>query len=334
MPDYQPPFMGQNSPPKRHPLSRKFWMYMVILVGLIGITIYFLTGIYQIGPSQDGLVKKFGKYTLTVGPGLHYHLPYPFESVVKVDVRTVKKIEIGFRTVSPPPNPRYSEVTQESLMLTGDDNIVSVEAVIQYVVDDPIKYAFNLIDGPKIVKQTTESFLRERVAVRNIDAVLTSDRDKISQEAQSGIQKTLDSYDAGIHVVNVKLQDVSPPSEVISAFDDVNSAKEDEQRSINVAEEYSNSVIPRANGQAQEILNEAEAYKESRVLNAQGEVARFLDVLKKYSLGKDVTRARMYVETMEDIFPNMKKVIVSKDNGGVLKLLDLNSLSGIEGGKK
>ncbi len=324
--DYQHPFTGNEPPPPRRNLSRRFWMYMTILAIAIGGIIYFLAGFYQVGPSEDGLVKKFGKYAFTVGPGLHYHLPYPIESVVKVDVRTVKKIEIGFRTVSPPPNPRYSEVPQESLMLTGDDNIVSVEAVIQYVVDDPVKYAFNLIDGAKIVKQTTESFLRERVAVRDIEAVLTSDRDKISEETQQGVQKTLDSYNAGIHVVNVKLQDVSPPSEVIAAFDDVNSAKEDEQRSINVAEEYANSVIPKANGQAQQILNEAEAYRESKILNAEGEVARFLAVLKKYSLGEKITRERMYIETMEYVFPRMKKILISDDNG-VLKLLDIDSLS-------
>ena len=332
MSEYQHPFMGNEPPPPRFSPNRRFWMYMALLAAVIGGAVYLLTGFYQVGPSEDGLVKKFGKYVLTVGPGLHYHLPYPFESVVKVDVRTVKKIEIGFRTVSPPPNPTYSEVPQESLMLTGDDNIVSVEAVVQYIVDDPVKYAFNLIDGAKIVKQTTESFLRERVAVRDIEAVLTSDRDKISEETQEGVQQTLDSYDAGIHIVNVKLQDVSPPSQVISAFDDVNSAKEDEQRSINVAQEYANSVIPQANGQAQQILNEAEAYRESRILNAQGEVSRFLEVLKKYSLGKEVTRERMYIETMESILPNMKKIIVSGNGDGVLKLLDITSLS--KGGVK
>ncbi len=325
----------EDFPPKRPPKRKDVsWQYIFWSIVAAIVVIYALTGIYQVGPSEDGLVKKFGKYTMTVGPGLHYHLPAPFESVVKVDVRTVHKIEIGFRTIVPPPNPQYREVPTESLMLTGDGNIVSVEAVIQYIIDDPVKYAFNLIDGPQIVKQTTESFLRERVAVRNIDAVLTSDRDKISREAQEGIQKTLDMYDAGIHVVNVKLQDVSPPSEVLAAFDDVNSAKEDEQRTINLAQQYANSVIPKANGEAQKILNAAEAYKESRILKAEGEVARFIDVLQKYSLGKDVTRTRLYIETMESILPGMRKMIVSGSTPGVLKLLNLSSLPETGGVKR
>ncbi len=334
MPDYRPPFIGQEAPLRKHPLSRKFWVYVAVSIGLIAVVIYFLTGIYQIGPSEDGLVKKFGKYVLTVGPGLHYHLPYPFESVVKVDVRTVKKIEIGFRTVSPPPNPQYSDVPRESLMLTGDDNIVSVEAVIQYVVDDPVEYAFDIVNTPQIVKETTESFLRESVAERDIQTVLTTGRLAISQETKTGVQQTLDAYGAGVHVVNVKLQNVSPPPQVIAAFDDVNSAKEDEQKAINVAESHATSVVPQAQGQAQVILNDAEAYEQSRVLDAQGKVARFLDVLKKYNLGKQVTRERLYIETMEAVLPNMKKIIVSGNTPGVLKFLDLNSLSGIEGGKK
>ncbi len=334
MPDYQPPFMKQEPTPEKHPLSHKFWMYMVILIVLIGIAVYFLTGIYQVGPSQDGLVKEFGKYVLTVGPGLHYHLPYPFESVVKVDVRTVKSIEIGFRTISPPPNPSYSNVPSESLMLTGDDNIVSVEAIIQYVVSNPASYAFDIINVPQIVKETTESFLRESVAERDLQSVLTTGRSDISQETKTGVQQALNTYGAGVLIVNVKLQDVSPPSQVISAFDDVNSAKEDEQNSINVAEAHATSVIPQAEGQAQVILNNAQAYEQSRILKAQGEVARFLDVLKKYDLGEKVTRERLYIETMESILPSMKKIIVSQGTSGVLKLLDLNTLSGTEGGKK
>ncbi len=325
-------FPPSKPPARRSKLGGGGYIFGLIVAAVI--VIYALTGIYQIGPSEDGLVKTFGKYVMTVGPGLHYHFPAPFQSVVKVDVRTVRKIEIGFRTIFPPPNPQYREVPIESLMLTGDSNIVSVEAIIQYIIDDPVKYVFNIIEGDRIVKQTTESFLRERVAVRGLEAVLTSDRDKISQEAQEGIQKTLDTYNAGVHVVNVKLQDVSPPSEVIAAFDDVNSAKEDEQKTINLAQQYANSVIPIARGNAQKILNTAEAYKESRILKAQGEVARFIDVLQKYSLGKDVTRSRLYIETMEDILPTMKKMIVSGSTTGVLKLLNLSSLPEIGGVKR
>jgi len=335
LPNYQPPFMGEEGQQNKKPhLGRKFWTYLFTFIVIGGVIVYLLTGIYQIGPSEQGLVKKFGKYFLTVGPGLHYHLPAPFESVVKVDVRTVRSMEIGFRTVSPPPNPRYSEVPSESLMLTGDDNIISLEAIIQYVVSDPASYAFNIINVPQIIKETTESFLRKSVAERNIQSILTTGRVDIAQETKIGVQQTLTAYKIGIHVLNVKLQDVSPPKQVIAAFDDVNSAKVDEQNSINVAESYATAVVPQAEGQAQVIINNAEAYEQSRILKAQGEVSKFLDVLKRYNLGEEVTRERLYIETMESILPNMKKIIVPENTSGILKLLDLNSLSGIEGGKK
>jgi len=295
------------------------WIVIVVI-----IAIYLLTGIYTIGPSEVGLVKRFGRFVATVDPGLHYHLPSPIESVVAVNVLEVRKEEIGIRTVSPPPSPRYQTVETEALMLTGDGNIAHVEMVVQYRVKDAEQFAFNIINPKTIVKQAAEAVLREQVATRTLDETLTEERDVIGVDTIIALQALLDTYGAGIVVGNVQLQDVKPPREVISAFDDVNSARQDKEKLINKAEEYAMDILPRARGQAQQIANQAEAYKQERIKRAEGDVARFLEVLTKYELGKEVTRTRIYIETMEEILPGMEKIILSREASGVLKLLDLS----------
>lgn len=300
-----------------------------IIIGVVFV-IYALTGIYTIGPSEVGLVKRFGRYVATVDPGLHYHLPSPIEQVVAVNVLEVRKEEIGFRTISPPPNPRYQTFETEALMLTGDGNITHVEMVVQYRVKTPELFAFNLIDSSAIVKQAAEAVLREQVATRSLDETLTEQRDVIGSDTLDALQDLLDTYGAGITIANVQLQDVKPPNEVVSAFDDVNSARQDKEKMINQAEEYALDILPRARGQAQEIANQAEAYKQTRIKGAEGDVARFIEVLAKYELGPDVTRTRLYIEAMEEILPGMEKIILSDDAQGVLKLLDLG-LAGGEG---
>jgi len=295
------------------------WIVIVVI-----IAIYLLTGIYTIGPSEVGLVKRFGRYVATVDPGIHYHLPAPIQSVVAVNVLEVRKEEIGFRTVSPPPSPRYQTVETEALMLTGDGNIAHVEMIVQYRVKDAEQFAFNVIDPKVIVKQAAEAVLREQVATRTLDETLTEERDVIGTDTVIALQSLLDVYGAGIVVGNVQLQDVKPPREVITAFDDVNSARQDKEKLINKAEEYAMDILPRARGQAQEIANQAVAYKQERIKRAEGDVARFLEVLTKYELGEEVTRTRMYIETMESILPGMEKIILSREASGVLKLLDLD----------
>lgn len=295
------------------------WIVIVVI-----IAIYLLTGIYTIGPSEVGLVKQFGRYVATVDPGIHYHLPAPIQSVVAVNVLEVRKEEIGFRTVSPPPSPRYQTVETEALMLTGDGNIAHVEMVVQYRVKDAERFAFNIINPKVIVKQAAEAVLREQVATRTLDETLTEERDVIGADTIIALQALLDVYGAGIVVGNIQLQDAKPPREVISAFDDVNSARQDKEKLINKAEEYAMDILPRARGQAQEIANQAEAYKQERIKRAEGDVARFLEVLTKYELGEEVTRTRMYIETMESILPGMEKIILSREASGVLKLLDLD----------
>jgi len=297
------------------------WLAIVVIV-----VIYLLSGIYTVGSSEVGLVKQFGRYVSTAGPGMHYHLPSPIQSVVIVNVLGVRKEEIGFRTVSPAPNPRYQTVEIEALMLTGDGNITHVEMIVQYRVKDAQKFAFNLIDSRAIVKQGAEAVLREQVATKTLDETLTKERDVIATDTMISLQNLLDTYGAGIVVSNVQLQDVKPPAEVVSAFDDVNSARQDKDKLINEADKYSLDILPRARGQAQEIGNQAEAYKQERIKRAEGDTSRFLEVLKKYELGPDVTRTRMYIETMEAILPGMDKIILPQDEGGVFKLLDLDQL--------
>jgi membrane protease subunit HflK len=242
----------------------------------------------------------------------------------------VRKEEIGFRTLSPAPSPRYQEVESEALMLTGDGNITQVEMIVQYRVKDPEQFAFNLIEPRSIVKQSAEAVLREQVATKTLDQTLTEQRDVIAADTMASLQQLLDNYGVGIIVSNIQLQDVKPPSEVVSAFDDVNSARQDKERLINEADKYSFDILPRARGQAQEIANQAEAYKQERIKRAEGDVARFVEVLDKYELGQEVTRTRLYIETMEAILPGMGKIIIPQGNEGVLKLLDLGSISNPE----
>lgn len=299
------------------------WLVIVLITA-----IYVAGGLYTIGPSEQGLVKRFGRHVRTVEPGLHFHLPAPFESVVVVNVLEVRNAEIGFRTISPAPNPRYQTIETEALMLSGDGNIVHVEMVVQYRVKDAALYAFNLINSHAIVKQAAEATLREQVATKTLDETLTEKRGVIGIESRHALQELLDKYGTGILITNIQLQDVKPPEEVVSAFDDVNSALQDKEKLINQADRYALDLVPRARGQAQEIGNLAESFKQSRILGAQGDVARFIKVLANYELGREVTRIRLFIETMEAILPDMNKIILPSQEDGLLKLLNLDFAGG------
>lgn len=301
----------------------------VIILAIIAL--YAVQGIYQVQPAEVGLVKRFGRHIRTTKSGLHYHLPAPIETVNLVDKRSIRKIEIGYKTVSPPPNPQYVTNKQEALMLTGDNNIVHLELAVQYTVSDAIQYAFNLMDPKALIEETAEAVIRQEVVQHTIDEVLTVQRAEIAMDAENALQDLMNQYKAGIRIEAVKIQDAKPPKPVIPAFNNVTSAKEDKKRYVNEAEAYANEVIPKANGKAAEIRNQAKAYKEEHINAAKGEVSRFLQVLKQYQLGNQaITRKRLYIETMETILPSMKKVILTDttDGSSVLKLLDLNKLKG------
>ncbi len=301
--------------------------FVVIFIAIVVFIVYLMTGIYQVDPSQVALVKTFGKYSHTAGPGIHIHAPYPFQTHVIVDVQTIRKQEIGFRTVKPG---QYVQKKEEVLILTGDGNIVSVEAVVQFRVNDPVKFVFNVENPEELVKFTAESALREMIAKRTVDEILTAERDKVSYEVHQITQQLLDQYDVGITVINVLLQEVVPPQPVIAAFDDVNNAKQDKERYINEALKYANNLIPSVEGEARKIVLEAEAYAQQKVLQATGETQRFLSILKEYKTAPKVTETRLKLETLEEVLPKAKRIILL-DGSQNITLLNLDKLIGGDG---
>ncbi len=289
----------------------------------IALVLWLLTGIYVVGPDEVGVVQTFGEYTRAAQSGLNYHFPYPIETVQTPKVTEVKRIEIGFRSVG---KNQYQTVERESLMLTGDENIVDAEMIVQYRIKDPKDYSFNFIQPELTVREASEASLRTVVGRHNIDEALTAGKFMIQEETKELVQTILDKYETGILVVAVQLQDVSPPEQVIAAFKDVASAKEDKNRMVNQAEGYRNDVIPKARGEAQARIREAEGYKEARIARAEGDVAKFSAVLKEYRKAKGVTETRMYLETVEEILSNREKIIVpDSENGNLINLLNLKA---------
>ena len=300
------------------------------ILPIFGIALIFwlFTGVYTVGPDEVGVVQRFGKYDRTVQSGLNYHMPFPIETVKTPKVTEVKRIEVGFRTVG---KNQYRTVERESLMLTGDENIVDAELIVQYKIKEPINYLFNFVGPELTMREAAEASLRTVVGRHNIDEALTSGKLMIQEETKELLQSILDKYETGAQVVAVQLQDVSPPKQVIDAFKDVASAKEDKNRMINEAEGYRNDVIPKARGEAQAMIREAEGFRESRIARAEGDVAKFKAILKEYSKAKDVTRERLYLEAMEEILPGLEKYIVPNGEDG--NLLNLLNLGGTKGAK-
>ena len=308
--------------------NRKIPYY--VLAGLAFL--WLLSGIYIVDPDEQGVVRRFGKMVRVVGPGPHWHLPFPIERVDTPKVTEIRRIELGFRTVHPGPPARYVDVPEEALMLTGDENIVHCEVVVQYKIKDAPKYLFNVRGQRELVKDASEAALRQVVGRHKIDEVLTEKKLEIQQEIQDKLQELMDLYDAGISIVLVKFQDVRAPKEVDAAFKDVASAREDRERLVKEAEAYRNDVLPKARGQAEKLIKEAQAYKIERIQRAKGDVARFLAVLREYQKAKKVTRDRLYIETMERVLPRVRKYIV--EGKGTINLLPLERLPETKGGAR
>jgi membrane protease subunit HflK len=294
----------------------------------IGLVLWLLTGTYIVGPDEVGVVQTFGKHSRISQSGLNYHLPYPIETVQTPKVTEVKRVEIGFRTTG---KNQFRTIEKESLMLTGDENIVDAELIVQYKIKDPVAYTFNFVKPEQTVREAAEATLRTIIGRHKIDEALTAGKFMIQEESKFLLQSILDKYETGIFVVAVQLQDVSPPKQVIAAFKDVASAKEDKNRMINQAEGYRNNVIPKARGEAQAMIREAEGFRVARIARAEGDVAKFNAMLVEYKKGKEVTRKRMYLETMEEILPNIEKYIVPDGDGSnLLNLLNLNAQGGVK----
>ena len=296
------------------------------------VLLWLASGIYIVRPEEQAVVFRFGQAVNITEPGIHYRLPSPIERIEKEKVTQVKRIEVGFRTISLDPAPRYQKVLRESLMLTGDENIVDVELIVQYRIMDIKAYLFNVYAQAGAIRQVAEAALRQVIGRHSIDQALTEGKFQIQTEIEEQIRAVFELYGIGLYVANVKLQAVAVPREVDPAFKDVASAREDRERLRNEAEAYQNEVIPRARGEAERMLREAEAYSVERTKRSRGDADRFLQVLREYRKAKEVTERRLYLETMEKILPGIQKYIIQSDGkGGILNVLNLPKALG--GGK-
>ena len=302
----------------------------IILVVSILIVIWGLSGLYRVLPDEQGVVLRFGKFTSTTQPGLNYHIPYPVERVLTPKVTKVNRMDIGFRSERDTgfgSSTGVADVPEESLMLTGDENIVNIDFSVFWVIKDAGKFLFKIQDPATVVKAASETAMREVIAKSNIQSILTEGRSKIEIETQEIIQSILDEYESGIQITQVQTQKADPPDQVIDAFRDVQAARADMERSKNEAEAYRNDVIPRARGEAARILQAAEAYKKQVVAQAEGEASRFISIYNEYALAKVVTQERMYLETMEKVLADIDKVIIDKNaSSGVVPYLPLPEL--------
>lgn len=282
---------------------------------------------YTVQPEQQAVVKRFGAVVNITDPGLHFKLPFGIDRVQRVASARVLKQEFGFRSVGQVNNRTSysdSDFTSESLMLTGDLNVIDVEWVVQYRIQDPIKYLYQLREPDLTLRDISESVMRRVVGNRLGSEVLTVGRVEIAQGARDEIQGIMDLYDSGIHVITVELQDVVPPKAVRPAFNEVNEARQERERMINEATKRANQQIPRAEGEAQRLISEAEGYATARVNRAFGETARFRAMLVEYKTVPEVTRTRLYLETMAEILPNIGQVLmVQEDQVGPLPLMNV-----------
>ncbi len=306
-----------------------------IIIVITVLIIMAIGSFYVIAPEELGIVTRFGKVSRTAPPGPHLKIPI-IENVLKPQVTKIHRLEVGFQTIDPGPPARYRPVKEEALMLTGDENILAVEFIVQFKIKDPIALLFNVRDQGKTVKDAAEAAMREVVGRTPISDVLTEGRFQVQQQTKILLQEILDSYNTGISIDAVQLQDVLPPEQVANAFKDVASAREDREKAVEQAEGYSNDILPKAKGEAQKLINEAMAYKVATINEAKGDTSRFLQVLKEYRKAKDVTRKRIYVDTMADVLSRTEKVIIEgKAQNNLLPYLPLGGKSkSAEGGKR
>ena len=290
------------------------------------LLLWLASGVYVVGADEQAVVLRFGQHVATKGPGLNWHMPYPIETVEKVPVTRIQRLEIGFRLMGDGSTRR---IPQEALMLTQDENIVDISFIVQYRVRDVSDYLFNIVDGPMTVRDAAESAMREVIGRTNIDDVLTSKKAEVEVETQKLLQDILDSYEAGISVMTIKLQNVQPPDPVIKQFKDVASAREDKERTKNEAETYANDILPKARGDAAKQVLDAEAYAKEVVARATGDSNRFVSQLDAYRKAPEVTRKRLYLETMQDVLSNADKIIVDRSVANrILPYLPIDKASG------
>ena len=296
--------------------------FRVIVLGVI-ILVFALTAAFTVGPEEIGVLRRFGAYTRTTAPGLHFKLPFGIETIDKIPVQRQLKEEFGFRTKVPGIRTVYEtkKYTEESLMLTGDLNASDVEWIVQFRITDPYKFLFKVRNPLDTFRDMNEALMREVVGDRSVNEVLTIGRVEISNEVTTRLQALSDEYEMGIKVEQIVLQDVTPPEPVKPAFNEVNEAQQEREKLINQARSEYNKVIPKAKGDAAKTIEEAKGYAIERVNQARGEATRFNALFREYQKAPEVTRQRIYLETMNDILPKVgRKVITDKETTGILPL--------------
>ena len=328
----QPPdleeFLKRSQERIRQALPKGFGGGGALIVGLIIAAVWLMSGIYVVDPDEQGVVTRFGAFVGRTTPGINYHLPWPIESVSTPPVTREQAVYIGYRLGN---SQGARDIPEESLMLTGDENIIDTNFTVFWVIKDAAAFLFNVenpdnqLDGT--VKAVAESAMREVVGKNQIEPILTANREPIQDEVRDLMQRILDSYNAGVTVTRVQMQKADPPAQVIESYRDVQAARTDQDRMRNEAEAYANKVVPEARGQAARIVQQAEGYKQQVTAEAQGEAARFISIYDQYKKAPDVTRRRIYLDTMRDVLGDMNKVIVDNKGGsGVVPYLPLPEL--------
>lgn len=310
------------------PKEAQFVPFILVLLFLAFTA---MTSFYSVEPDEVGVIRRFGKYAATTQPGLQWKMPLGIDKLDKVKVKYVFKEEFGFRTVEAGVNTRYSQKSynDESLMLTGDLNVLDVTWIVQFRIKDPKAILFTIKNPQETIRDISESVMRQVIGDSSVTEALTNRRLEINLEVQKRLQDVLDSYNIGVKIDTVKLQDVNPPDIVKPSFNDVNEAKQEREKVINQSLEAYNKVIPKARGQAEKTIKEAEGYALARVKKAEGDANRFVEIWNAYKTTKDVTRQRLYLETMKEVLPKAGKIyIMNPQMNQVLPLLQLQ-----EGGK-
>jgi modulator of FtsH protease HflK len=316
----------------RQALPRGFGGGGAAIAGLVVVVIWLLSGVYVVNPDEQGVVLRFGAFNRVTTPGINYHLPWPMESVETPQVTRENQLNVGYLL------PRSSggseamrDVPEESLMLTGDENIVDINFTVFWVIRDAGDFLFNVQNlgttQDLTIRAVAESAMREVVGRNQIEPILTANREPIQEEVRTLMQRILDAYGAGVTVTRVQMQKADPPQQVLEAYRDVQAARTDQDRMRNEAEAYANRVVPEARGGAARIVQQAEGYKQQVTAQAQGEAQRFISVYDQYKRAPDVTRRRIYIETMQEVLGNMNKVILDNAAGsGVVPYLPLPEL--------
>jgi len=299
----------------------------LLIIGIL-VLIWLGSGFYRVLPDEQGVVLQFGKFTKMTQPGLNYHLPFPIERVFTPKVTKINRIDVGYRQSSDSRVTAIRDVEEESLMLTGDENIVDIDFSVFWLINDAGKFLFNVQGPEQTIKSAAETAMREVIGQGRIQSILTEGRTDIENKTGILIQQILDDYGTGITITQVQTQKADPPSQVIDAFRDVQAARADLERQRNEAEAYANDIIPRARGEAEQILQSAEGYRQKVIADSEGKASRFLSIQAEYAKAPIVTKKRIFYETMEEVFSDMDKVIIDKASGNsVVPYLPLPELS-------